>query len=165
MTPASANPTNECVCCLIAADDQKTLHYVWNERALMSQMATSKSSCTSVEAEISGKRVTSWLWLSAADVNRIPAPPESPTSAEGKTPERLILHPSRLQEESQRGRLTVAFPAVAADGQAGDGVAGDAGGRGCDFHLDGASSLFIGLQRRAVERRLDGVSHLSKIHT
>ncbi len=59
----------------------------------------------------------------------------------------------------------MAFPAVSADGEAGDGVTGDAGRRGGDLHLDGASSLFIGLQRRAMERRLDGVPHLSKSQT
>lgn len=58
-------------------------------------------------------------------------------------------------------RLTVSLPAVAPDGQGGDGIAGDSGGGRRDLHLDTPSALFVvALQRGAVQRGLDGVAHL-----
>lgn len=57
-------------------------------------------------------------------------------------------------------RLTVPFPAMAADGQTCDGVSGDPWRGGRDLDLDGPRAFFIGLQSSATEGRLDGVSHL-----
>ena len=59
--------------------------------------------------------------------------------------------------------LTVSLPAVAADGQAGDGVAGDARRRGRDLHLDcAARALLVGLEGGTLGGGLDGVAHLRK---
>lgn len=58
-------------------------------------------------------------------------------------------------------RLTVSLPAVAPDGEGGDSISGDPGGGGCDLHLDTPSTLLIvALQCCAVQRRLDGITHL-----
>lgn len=55
----------------------------------------------------------------------------------------------------------MSLPAVSPDGQRGDSVAGDPGGGWRDLHLDAPSALLVvALQRRAVQRGLDGVAHL-----
>lgn len=197
MTLAVANTPNDCVWCLIVADEQKTLHYFWNDWALISQMASCSDGrdqrhSERLDARQSWKTVpntTLLLSLTRRNVSRNPALAwVIETSGCGKNRRRVLILRHRIRQlfqevrvtmaticASDRGeqakppiihscrRLTVAFPAMTSDRQAGDGVPGDPRGRGCDFHLDGPSSLFIGLQSSTVKRRFDGVSHLRKI--
>lgn len=56
--------------------------------------------------------------------------------------------------------LTVSLPAVSSDGEGGDSVPGDSGGGWRDLHLDTAGALLVALQCRAMQGRLDGITHL-----
>lgn len=57
--------------------------------------------------------------------------------------------------------LTMSLPAVSPDREGGDSISGDPGWGGCDLHLDTPCTLLVvALQCCAVQRRLDGITHL-----